>query len=130
MAETCCDVIGGEWTLRVDGKLYHGMGDLTILPASVERTGEATANGEMVITEKSKLVRARLGMANRCDAPPKDLMLKRCHGDVTFIEKSRQNRRHIFARAAVVGDPEFNLATGMVTGFEFVCAPKDYLEVL
>ena len=126
--EYCCDdVISGRWFMTVDGKRYEGMGELTLLPGAVERTAETTASGEMVVTQKPKLVRARLDFANKCDADPRNLYEAWCRVNAVFVEQDR-GIRHLFSKAQVVGSPELNTSTGILTGIEIACAAKNYLR--
>lgn len=125
--ECCDDVIGGEYFVKINGTRYEGMGALTIRSAGRERNAEATAHGEIAITEKAKEVRARLDFANRCSADPKDIWEERCAFPVTFVEKSR-GFEHIFSSAYSVGEPELDVTTGLVTGIEFVCARRNYIR--
>jgi len=116
--DPCCDtVIGGEIYVVAGDKRYEGMGDATILPASVERTAAASSGGRLVVTEAAVPATARIDFANLCDADPLELQTLRCKVDVTVVEKSR-GFRHLFTQAVIVGRPEVNLATGVVSGLE------------
>lgn len=127
MADNCCDtVIGGTYSVKIDGETYEGMGDLTISPAAVERSAAATANGRMVVTEKAKLVTAKLNFANICKLDPRKLTKKRCRVDIVFVETSR-GKRHMFAGGMITGNPEVNLSTGEWSGFEFSIEENRYI---
>ncbi len=123
--ECCDDVIGGEFFIMVNGVRYEGMGSLTIQQSGRERTAEATAHGELAITEKAQPIRARVDFANRCNADPRDIWQERCKMKITFVEKTR-GFSHLFSAGYAVGNPELDLSTGLVTGIEFVCARKNY----
>lgn len=124
--EFCCDdMIGGRYYMTVNGKRYEGLGELTLMPGSVERAADVTGNGEIVVTQKAKLVKARLEFANKCDADPQDLYEEFCAVNIVFVERDR-GVRHLFTKAHITGSPELNISTGHLTGLEVNVAFKNY----
>lgn len=129
MANECCDTeIGGKCIMTVGDKTYEIMGELTVLPSGEERTGGATSNGELWTTTAAQPVRATLDFPNFCVASPRKFFdALRCKVNITFVETTR-GIRHLFSKASIVGNPSMNLATGVVSGIEIVCAKRNYSE--
>ena len=127
MADVCCDdVVGGMVYLTVGDRRFEGSGEATLRNLSgVERTSSASSGGRMVITEAARLPEIEMTFINHCDADPLDLFDLRCKVNCTFVEDTR-GIRHLFTGAAVVGAPELNTATGVVTNMRINCAPRDY----
>lgn len=118
MADVCCDtIVGGRVYVSNGDSRWEATGDVTIMPRTVERTADASSGGRMFVTEKAVPARARMDFLNYCNADPLDLFDARCHVDVTIVEMDR-GFRHLFTKAAIVGNIEKNLSTGVVTGIE------------
>jgi hypothetical protein len=121
MADPCCErIIGGLVYFSVGDARFEATGDVTIEPATVERTGEATAGGRTYVTEKAKPARFSCDFANICgNADPMILWDARCNVNITVVEHSR-DIRHLFTNTTVVGTPSINLSTGIVAGLQGV----------
>jgi len=121
MADVCSErIIGAEVYLSVGDTIFEAMGDVSIDPTKTEREAAATAGGKAVVTEKSKPAKFSCDFANISGArDPMILWQARCGVDVTVVEKGR-NVRHLFTNCTIVGTPQINLSSGVVSGMEGV----------
>lgn len=121
MADACSErIIGAEVYFSVGDIIFEAMGDVTIKPGRVSREASATAGGKVVVVEKSDPPSFSCDFANITgERDPMILWEARCGINVTAVEKGR-GIRHLFTNCTIVGSPEINISTGIVSGIEGV----------
>lgn len=119
--DACAKRITGGLVVIEKGDIrWEATGDVTIQPSTTEREAAATAGGVVYVTERAVPATFAMDLLNLPDdRSPMALFDERCDLNITVFEKSR-GIRHLFTDASIIGRPEVNLSTGVVSGISGV----------
>ena len=114
-ASGCDNQFGGRISLNIGGVQFKPSdADITIKPTSVEVAADSNRDGSMNTTLKVVPFEADVKFRDQSFINWQNQMMM-CSVDAT-IQELDNKRLHIFTSARLTGRPDYNTATGEVTG--------------
>lgn len=113
----CPPTVGGKVYLAWGDKRLEASGSVKIRTGQVRREARATNSGRLVVTEEARVQEWEMDLWDINGADPMELWEARSHVNVTLVAEST-GKRYLWTDAAVFGDPEHDLATGIVSGIK------------